>query len=50
MYDITEMNGALGHHSALLCNTGPGISWANEMSFVMSHTPGAGSIARPVDQ
>ena len=30
--------------------TGLGITWANEMNFVMDHTPGAGSIATPVDQ
>ena len=25
-------------------------AWANEMNFVMNHAPGAGSLARPVDQ
>ena len=25
--------------------TGPGISWVNEMNFVVNHAPGAGSIA-----
>ena len=28
--------------------TGPDTTWANEMNFDMNHTPGAGSIARPV--
>ena len=30
--------------------TGPGTTWDDEMNFVMNHAPGAGSIARPVDQ
>ena len=30
--------------------TGPVKTWANEMTFIMSHAPGAGSIAQPVDQ
>ena len=29
---------------------GPGTTWANELNFVLNHAPGAGSIARPVDQ
>ena len=29
--------------------TGPGTTWANEMN-IMSHAPGAGSIARPAVQ
>ena len=40
----------LGHHSALIGYTGPGTIWANEMNFVVSHAPGEGSLARPVDQ
>ena len=42
------MSGALFHFSQLLGYTGLGIIWANEMDCVMSHAPGAGSIARPV--
>ena len=40
-----EMIGALG----LEGYTGPRTTWANEMSFVVKHAPGAGFIARPVD-
>ena len=39
----------LGHNSALLGYIKPGITYANEMNFVMNHAPGAGSLARPVD-
>ena len=35
----------LGHDSALAR-----LHWANEMNIAMNHAPGAGSIARPVDQ
>ena len=44
-----EMNGVQGHDSALQGYTGPRTAWANEINFVMSHAPGAGSIAQPVD-
>ena len=44
------MDGVLDHDSALQGYTGPGITWANEINFVMNHAPGAGSIARLVDQ
>ena len=30
--------------------TGPRITWADEMNFVVDHATGAGSITRPVDQ
>ena len=39
------MNGVLGHNSALYGYTGPRITWANEINFVMKHASGAGSIA-----
>ena len=38
------MIGVLSHDSALSRYTGPGTTWANEMNFVMTHAPGAGSI------
>ena len=44
------MAGVLGHDFALQGYTGPWTNWANEMNIVMNHAPGAGSIARPVDQ
>ena len=44
------MIGVLSHDSALQGYTGLGITWANEMIFVMNHAAGAGLIARPVDQ
>ena len=51
MLRITEAkqsnNGVLAHDSTLVR---PGTTLANEMNFVMNHAPGAGSIARPVDQ
>ena len=40
------MNAVLGHGSALLGCIGPGKISANEMKYVMSHVPGAGSIAQ----
>ena len=40
----------LGHDFALSGTTGQGTTWASELNFVMNHTPGAGSIAGPVDQ
>ena len=40
-----KMNDVLSHDSVRLYWAG-----ANEMNFVMNHAPGAGSIARPVDQ
>ena len=44
------MNIVLGHDSALEGYTGPGTTWVDEMNFGMNHVPGAGSMARPVDQ
>ena len=38
----------IGHDSALQGYAGLGISWANEMNFVINHAPGAGSLAQPV--
>ena len=40
-----EMNGVLGHDSALQGYTGPQTNWANGVNIVMSHAPGAESIA-----
>ena len=45
-----EMNGVLGHDSALQGYTRPGTTWDKAMNFVMNHASGAGSIAQPVDQ
>ena len=44
---MNEMNGVLGHYSALQSyyNDGPRSTKANEMHFVINHVPGAGSIA-----
>ena len=47
MYNV---NGALGHDSALIRLYWAGTTWANEMNLVMNHAPDARSIARPVDQ
>ena len=44
------MIGVLGNKSALQGYTGPGTTWANKINFVLNHTAGAGSFARPVDQ
>ena len=44
-----SINGVLSH-SALQGCTGLGTTWANEMNFDVNHAPGAGLIARPVDQ
>ena len=44
------MNGVLGHDSVLIRLYWAGATWGNEVNFVMNHAPGAGSIARPVDQ
>ena len=44
------MNGVLGHDSALKGYTGPEKTWANEMIFGKNYDPGAGSVARIVDQ
>ena len=54
-YEMTKrlsiiMIGVLGHDSALVKYTGLGTTWGNEMKSAMNHDPGAGSIARPVDQ
>ena len=38
------MNSVLGY------DTRPRTIWDYEMNFVMHHSPGAGSIARPVDE
>ena len=40
-----EMNGGLGHDSALQGYTGPGTTLANEMNFGMNHASCAGLIA-----
>ena len=51
--DYHEMNGVLGkilHCKAILNRGQPGLMMANEMNFAMNHAPGAGLIARPVDQ
>ena len=34
-----EINGVLGHNSALYGYSRPETTWANEMNFVMNHTP-----------
>ena len=47
--DVSDLNGALGHNSALLGYTRLGTTWANEMKFYMNHAPDAGLIAWPVD-
>ena len=47
---VADLNGVLGHDSALLRLTWAEDNLVNEMNSVMNHTPGAGSIARPVDQ
>ena len=47
---LKHINCVLDHDSALYGFTVPGTTWDNEMTFVMNHAPGAGSIARPVDQ
>ena len=44
------MNDVLGHASTLSGYTGPGMTCANDMNFVMNHALGVGSVARPVDQ
>ena len=36
------MNGALAYNSALLGYTVWETTWANEMTFAMNHSPGAG--------
>ena len=43
------LNGVLGHYSALIRLYWAGITWANEINFVMKHAPAAGLIAGPVD-
>ena len=45
-----KMNGVINHDSVLQGYTELGTTWANEMNFVMNHAPGAGLLARPVDQ
>ena len=44
------MIAVLGHDTALQGYTGQGTTWANEINYDMNHTPGAGSIPRPVGQ
>ena len=44
-----EMNGVIGHDSALQGLTREMATWANEINFDMNHAPGVGLIARPVD-
>ena len=40
-----EMNGVSGHNSAFVI-----LYWANEMNFVMSYAPDAGTIGPPINQ
>ena len=47
---VNHINGVLGHDSVWQGYTGPNTTWANEINSVMNHAPGAGSLARPVDQ
>ena len=48
---MTQMTGVLGHDSSFVQGfNGPGTTRANEMNFIKNHAPGAGLIARPVDQ
>ena len=42
---MTEMNGVLGHNTALQGYAGQGTTWANYMNFDMNHASCAGSIA-----
>ena len=44
------MNGVLGHDSTLVRLYWAGVTQVNEVNLIMKHVPGAGSIARPVDQ
>ena len=44
-----EMNGVLSHDSELQGYTESGTTWANEMNFVLTYPPSAGSIAQPVN-
>ena len=44
------MIGVLGHDSVLIRLYWQGTTWANEITFVMIHAPGTGSIDRPVDK
>ena len=47
-----KMNDVLGNDSALarMCYAGPETTWANEMICALNLSPGAGLIARAVDQ
>ena len=45
-----DINSVSDHDSALQGYTGQGTTWANGMTFAMNNAPGAGLIARPVDQ
>ena len=47
---VHEMNGILGHDSAVYSNSGLEKSWVNGMNFVMNHACGAGLLAPPIDQ
>ena len=44
------MIGVLGLNSTLVMLYWAGLTWVNEMNFVMNSVPGAGAIARLVDQ
>ena len=47
---MNEMNGVLGHDSALCCAIlYTRTTWANEMNFTMNHATCAGLIVQPVD-
>ena len=39
------IDGVLSHHSPLSGYTGPGTTWAKEMTFGMNHAPGVRLIA-----
>ena len=49
-HNTNEKIGVLGHNPALLGYTRQWTTWTNGLNFVMNHSPGAGSIPRPVDQ
>ena len=41
--------GVLGHNSAMYGYTRLGVTWVNEMNFVMDYAPDAGSMAQLID-
>ena len=47
---MEEIDAVLGHDSELVRLYWAGDNWGNELTFVMNHASGAGSIAGPVDQ